>query len=113
MVSVREDRLVLSLSHMQNTKTHVANVLVERVPSVLVNLVNVVLVLLGLLCWNVVHDCSPLRDHLVVPVLLLLQLASSRPNHSMVMQQVASQECRHQHGTNFVIDKSSHANPRV
>ena len=113
MVSVREDRLALSPSHIQNTKAHVVSVLVECVPSAMVDLVNVVLVLLGLLCWNVVHDCSPLRDHLVVPVLLLLQLASSRPNRLTVMQQVALQECRHQRGTNFVIDKSSHANPRV
>ena len=112
MVSVREDRLVLSLSHTQNTKTHVANVLVERVPSVLVNLVNVVLVLLGLLCWNVVHDCSPLRDHLVVLVLLLLQLASSRLNCSTVAR-ISSQECHRQRGTHFAIDESSRASPRA
>ena len=91
MASVREDRLALSPSHTQNTKAHVASVLVERVPSALVDLVNVVLVLLGLLWWDVVHDCSPLRDHLVVLVLLLLQLASSHLSHSTMMQQVASQ----------------------
>ena len=113
MASVREDRLALSPSHTQNTKAHVVSVLVKRVPSALVDLVNVVLVLLGLLWWDVVHDCSPLRDHLVVLVLLLLQLASSHLNCSTVMQQIASQECHHQHGTDFVIEKSSHASPRA
>ena len=112
MVSVREDRLVLSPLHKQNTKAHVASVLVKHVPSVLVDLVNVVLVLLGLLWWDMCLDCSPLRDHLVVLALLLLQLASSHLNCSTVTQ-TSSQECHHQHGTDFVIDKSSHASPRA
>ena len=112
MVFVRKGPLDLSTSHILNTKKHVVNVFVERVPFVLVNLVNVVLVLLGLLCWNVVHDCSLLRDHLVVPVLLLLQLASSRLNRSKVAR-ISSQECHRRRGTNFAIDESSRANPRA